>query len=85
MDKIYIINEKRYKQIEIEVQQMDEDKTVVFCVEESKELESVRIIQDLFFACKFSVLEVMEELAEMGFSVFYMCSIFDNRIINELQ
>ena len=85
MDKIYILNEKRYKQIEIELQQMDADKTIVFCVEEEKEAEFIRIAHELFFSCRFTVPEFMDELEEIGIRAFYMCSVFDDCIINELQ
>jgi len=41
MNKVYIMNGKRYIQIEIEVQRMDEDKTVFFLISEEVEVKMV--------------------------------------------
>lgn len=84
MDKIYIINDKPYKQIEIEVQGMDYDKAVIFCVDSEIEASCKEVIEDLFYACHFTTKEVLEELQELSLPAFYMCTIYDDSIVNEL-
>ena len=64
---------------------MDHDKTFLFCVDADAENSCKEVIEDLFTACHFTTKEVVEELQELSLPAFYMCTIYDNSIVNELQ
>ena len=83
-DKIYILKEKRFKQIEIEVDNMDEDKTVFFLVPESSEEEYMLLLQKWLYACRFSIKEILEEVKEKELELFYMCTMYDDRVVSEV-
>lgn len=71
---IYILNKKRYRQINIEVNGMDEDRTAIFLIPENSKFEYK--IEELMCTYHFTENEVIEELPE----VFYMCTLYDDRI-----
>lgn len=81
--KIFVLNEERYKQVEVEVNQMDEDKTVIFLVPEKEALQYTSEIQDLLWGSHFSVPEIMAEMKESGKQLHYMCTMYDDRIEHE--
>ncbi len=83
-NKIFIMNETRFAQIEIEVQQMNEDKTVIFLVPEEKESKFISFLEDLLLKYHYTTKEVMEVVKENNISVFYMCTMFDDRIEHEV-
>ena len=83
-DKTYILKEKRFKQIEIEVDNMDEDKTVFFLVPESNEEEYMLLLQKWLYAFRFSIKEILEEAKERELELFYMCTMYDDRVVSEV-
>lgn len=83
-NKIYILNEQRYKQIEIEVENMDELKTVFFLVPETETEKYILFLEDCLCACNFTIAETIEETKENNKNLFYMCTMYDNRIEYEL-
>lgn len=83
-DKIYILKERRFKQIEIEVDNMDEDKTVFFLVPESSEEEYMLLLQKWLYACRFNIKEILEEVKEKELELFYMCTMYDDRVVSEV-
>lgn len=84
-NKTYIMNEKRYKQIEIECDRMAQGKTVFFLVPEAEETRYTLYLEDCLYACDFTIAETMEDAKEKHMDLFYMCTMYDDGIENELQ
>lgn len=72
----YILNGEKYRQIEIEVEEMDEDRTVLFLVPEKNYNEYCSKIEKLMWEYNFTEKEVVNEIS----NIYYMCSLYDNRI-----
>ena len=83
-NKIYIMNEKRYKQIEIECDRMTQTKTVFFLVPEAEETKYTLYLNDCLYACDFTIAEIIEDAKESNMDLYYMCTMYDDGIENEL-
>lgn len=84
-DKIFIMKERRFLQIEIEVEHMDANCNEVFLVpeEEAEKMEST--LEEMLWQLNYSIEEVMEEMAEKKQDIFYMCTMYDDHIAYELS
>lgn len=84
-NKVYILNEKRYKQIEIECSRMAQEKTVFFLVPEAEETEYRLYLEDCLYACDYTISEILDDAKENGMVLFYMCTMYDDRVESELR
>lgn len=84
-NKIYIMNGKRYKQIEIECSTMAQEKTVFFLVPEAEETKYILYLNDCLYACHFTIAEIVEDAKENNMDLYYMCTMYDDGIENELS
>lgn len=78
-EKTFIMNEKEYLQIEIEVGAMDEDYTEIFLIPKNDET-MIRAIEFKLYS-GYSPQEILEEYP----AVYYMCRMYDNRIERILE
>lgn len=88
MVKIFVLNGKRYKQIEIECSCMAQERTVFFLVPEEEETRYTLYLNDCLYACHFTISEILKDAKENKMDLYYMCTIaFDggvDKVINEL-
>ena len=84
-NKIYIMNGKRYKQIEIECSTMSQERTVFFLVPEAEETKYTLYLNDCLYACHFTIAEIVEDAKENNMDLYYMCTMYDDGIENELS
>ena len=84
-NKIYILNEKRYKQIEIECSRMAQEKTVFFLVPEIEVTRYTSYLEDCLWSCDFTIAQILEDAKENGMDLFYMCTMYDDRVESELR
>ena len=73
-NKIYIMNEKRYKQIEIECSRMAQEKTVFFLVPEAEETRYILYLEDCLYACDFTIAEIIEDAKENNMD-YFICAL----------
>lgn len=84
MNKIFVLNEKRYKQIEIECDRMAQVRTVFFLVPEAEETRYTSYLEDCLYACDFTISEILEDAKENNMDLFYMCTMCDDRVECEI-
>lgn len=84
MKKIFVLNEKRYKQIEIEVGCMAQEKTVFFLIPEAEEIRYTSYLKDCLYGCHFTIEEILEDSKENNMDLFYMCTMYDDRVESEI-
>lgn len=84
-NKVYIMNEKRYKQVEIECSIMAQEKTVFFLVPEAEETKYILYLNDCLYACDSTITEIVEDAKENNMDLYYMCTMYDDGIENELS
>lgn len=84
MNKIFVLNEKRYKQIEIECDRMAQVRTVFFLVPEAEETRYTSYLEDCLYACDFTISEILEDAKENNMDLFYMCTMYDDRVECEI-
>ena len=83
-NKVYVMNDKRYKQIEIECSRMAQEKTVFFLVPEAEETKYISYLEDCLYACDFTIAEIIEDAKENNMDLFYMCTMYDDRVESEI-
>lgn len=83
-NKVYVMNDKRYKQIEIECSRMAQERTVFFLVPETEETKYKLYLEDLLYA-GFTIAQILEDTKEYNMDLFYMCTMYDDRVESELQ
>ena len=83
-NKVYVMNDKRYKQIEIECSRMAQEKTVFFLVPETEETRYISYLEDCLWSCNFSIEQILEDAKENGMDLFYMCTMYDDRVESEI-
>ena len=84
-NKIYIMNGKRYKQIEIECSTMSQERTVFFLAPEAEGTKYTLYLNDCLYACHFTIAEIVEDAKENNMDLYYMCTMYDDGIENELS
>ena len=83
-NKVYVMNDKRYKQIEIECSRMAQERTVFFLVPEAEETKYKLYLEDILYA-DFTIEQILEDAKENGMDLFYMCTMYDDRVESEIQ
>ena len=79
-NKIFIMKERRFLQIEIEVHHMDENCTEIFLVPEEEARKVKSDLEEMLWQMNYSIDEVMEEMVEKKQDIFYMCTMYNDRI-----
>ena len=82
-NKVYVMNDKRYKQIEIECSRMAQERTVFFLVPEAEETKYKLYLEDILYA-DFTIAQILEDAKENGMDLFYMCTMYDDRVESEI-
>ena len=82
-NKVYVMNDKRYKQIEIECSRMAQERTVFFLVPEAEETKYKLYLEDILYA-DFTIEQILEDAKENGMDLFYMCTMYDDRVESEI-
>ena len=82
-NKVYVMNDKRYKQIEIECSRMAQERTVFFLVPETEEIKYKLYLEDILYA-DFTIEQILEDAKENGMDLFYMCTMYDDRVESEI-
>ena len=82
-NKVYIMNDKQYKQIEIECSRMAQERTVFFLVPEAEETKYKLYLEDILYA-DFTIEQILEDAKENGMNLFYMCTMYDDRVESEI-
>ena len=81
----FSLNEKRYKQIEIECDGMDQNRTVFFLIPEAEELKYTSYLTHCLYACHFTISEIMADAKDNNLDLYYMCTMYDDGIEYELR
>ena len=81
-NKVYVMNDKRYKQIEIECSRMAQERTVFFLIREAEETKYKLYLEDILYA-DFTIEQILEDAKENGMDLFSMCTMYDDRVESE--
>ncbi len=84
MNNIYIMNEKRYKQIEIECGRMSQTKTVFFLVPELEEIMYALYLESCLYGSDFTIEEIIADAKENNMDLYYMCTMYDDKVESEI-
>ena len=85
MEKIFVLNGKRYKQIEIECSCMAQERTVFFLVPEEEETKYTLYLNDCLYACHFTIAEILKDTKENNMDLYYMCSICNDGYMDSVE
>ena len=63
---------------------MAQEKTVFFLVPEAEETRYILYLEDCLYACDFTIAEIIEDAKENNMDLFYMCTMYDDRVESEI-
>lgn len=79
-NKVFVMNGNKYKQIEIETSCMAEESTVLFLVPEEQETKYTLYLNECLYDYGFTIAQLLEDAKENNMELFYMCTIYDDRV-----
>ena len=80
---VYTINNIKYMQVEIATQRTNADGTHVFLVPEYATIAYILELQN-FLWNSYTVKATIEKMKELGYTVHYMCTLYDDMTSYEI-